>query len=90
MANEYGIVNKSVFDEEKCTKLKETENMKKVYEYTAKRRDIDSNDHVNNLVYLEFAYDAFPENVELNFDNVEIYYKKQIKFRRDCFCILFK
>lgn len=89
MCKEYGIVPKSVFEEE-CDKLKEGENMQKVYEYIARRRDIDSNQHVNNIVYLDFAYDAFPENVDLNFDNVQIFYKKQIKLRREYICILLK
>ena len=46
--------------------------MKKVYEYTAMKRDLDANHHVNNVNYLELAYEAFPEDVE-------ICYKRQIK-----------
>ncbi len=83
MANEYGIVEKSVFKEEPTGRLKPEEDMQKVYEYTAKRRDIDSNHHVNNVNYLEFAYDAFPKELNIDFKNVEIYYKKQIKLRRN-------
>lgn len=78
MIEGYGLVDKKVFEEEFSGKLKELDNMKKVYEYTARRRDIDVNHHVNNVVYLEFAYDAFPQNISLDFNNVEIYYKKQI------------
>ena len=83
MMNKYGIVPKSVFREEITGKLKTDENEKKIYEYTAARRDIDSNHHVNNVMYLEFAYDAFPDNIELDFNNIEIYYKRQIKIRRN-------
>lgn len=79
MANDYGIISKSAFEEEITGKLKLPENQEKVYEYTATRRDIDSNHHVNNVMYLEFAYNAFPENMDLDFNNFEIYYKKQIK-----------
>lgn len=53
--------------------------MKKVYDYTAMRRDLDANHHVNNVNYLELAYEAFPEGVTLDFNNIEICYKRQIK-----------
>ena len=79
MASEYGMVSKSVFEEDLNGKLMLDEIGDKIYEYTATRRDIDSNNHVNNVSYLDIAYDAFPANLSLNFDNLEIYYKKQIK-----------
>lgn len=80
MVNKYGKVSKSVFNEELSGKLQESENLEKVYEYTAERRDIDVNHHVNNVIYLELAYNALPENIQLEFENCEIYYKRQIKF----------
>ncbi len=79
MVDEYGIVEKQAFDEEISGKLKEPEDMQKIYEYTAKRRDIDVNHHVNNVVYLELAYDALPEDISVDFNNLEIFYKKQTK-----------
>lgn len=79
MANEYGLVQKSVFKEELTGKLVPEEYIEKVYEYTARRRDIDANHHVNNIIYLEMAYDAFPQELSIDFQNLEIYYKKQIK-----------
>jgi len=79
MAEEYDGNPKSVFEEEIVSKLKPTDNMEKICEYTAKRRDIDVNHHVNNVNYLEIAYEAFPEGTNIKFDNLEIYYKKQIK-----------
>lgn len=82
MANEYEIVPKSVFEEEIKGRLKPEENMIKTHEYTARRGDIDANHHVNNVNYLEFAYDVFPEDIKVDFGNIEIYYKKQIKLRR--------
>lgn len=90
MANEYEIVSKSVFQEDIKGRLKPEENMIKTHEYTARRRDIDTNHHVNNVNYLEFAYDAFPENTKVDFNNIEIYYKKQIKLRRNSINMLLK
>ena len=89
LKEDYKIIEKAVFEEEVSGKLKPEENMEKVYEYTGARRDIDANHHVNNVVYLELAYDAFPDNVDFNFNNIEIHYKKQIKLRRNSRNILF-
>lgn len=79
MIDDYGKVEKQVFNGNLVGKLQEPENMKKVYEYTAERRDIDTNHHVNNIVYLEYAYNALPEDININFNDIEIYYKKQIR-----------
>ena len=45
------------------------------------KRDIDTNHHVNNLNYLDFAYDAIPDDIYFNsnFKNVEIMYKLEAK-----------
>lgn len=79
LVEDYGMVDKSAFDEEISGKLKESENSEKIYEYTASRRDIDTNHHVYNVNYLDISYDALPKEVGTTFDNIEIYYKKQIK-----------
>lgn len=74
-------VDKSVFKEKFVEKLKEPENSNPIYEYTIQRRDIDTNHHVNNLNYLDYAYQALPEVVysNMNFSNVEIMYKHESK-----------
>jgi medium-chain acyl-[acyl-carrier-protein] hydrolase len=74
-------VDKSVFEEKFVEKLKEPENSNFIYEYTIQRRDIDTNHHVNNLNYLDYAYQALPEAVysNTNFSNVEIMYKHEAK-----------
>ena len=53
-----------------------------VKEYSIQRRDIDVNKHMNNIAYLELAYEILPENVynENMFKNVRITYKKEVKF----------
>ena len=78
--NTFGEYNSSVFDTEVIDKEKEPESSKFVYDYQIKRRDIDTNHHVNNLYYLDFAYDTLPKDFwEVSFDNIEIIYKKQIR-----------
>lgn len=79
--SKYTHVDKHVFDIPMKEKLKEPENSKLVSKYTVCRRDIDTNHHVNNLNYLDFAYEALPEDIFLDFDfkNVEIMYKHEAK-----------
>ena len=74
-------IDKSVFEEKFNEKLKEPENSNFVYEYQIQRRDIDTNNHVNNLNYLDYAYQALPEDIffNINFSNVEIMYKHESK-----------
>lgn len=59
-------------------KLQEPSTYQSVYEYTVSRRDIDINEHMHNLNYIDVAYEALPKEVYENnmFDDVEIMYKK--------------
>lgn len=62
-------------------KLKAPESPELTTLYTVKRRDIDPFGHVHNTYYLDFAYEALPEEVynKRLFDNIRISYKKEIK-----------
>lgn len=75
----YGPVDKMVFDCE-IEKLKEpqTEILRR-FDYTVLRRDLDTNNHVNNLNYIDFAIEALPNDVYENnvFKDVNVMYKKQ-------------
>ena len=85
--NTFGEYNFSVFDTEVNDKEKEPEGSNFVYNYKIKRRDIDTNHHVNNLYYLDYAYDSLPKNLwNVPFDNIEIIYKKQIKLNDTIKC----
>ena len=88
MRNAYGVLEKKVFDVDINEKIKEPENSFFVYEYTIQRRDIDTNNHVNNLCYLDFAYEALPDDVyyNLNSSTTEIIYKKEIKYKDKIKC----
>ena len=43
---------------------------------------------VNNLCYLDFAYETLPEDVynNLNVSNIEVLYKKEIKYKDTIKC----
>lgn len=74
---------------EKIKKLKEPLNFSHSCEYKVKRFDIDINQHVHNLNYLNLAYEALPDEIyygkELN--NVRIMYKHQIKLDDNIKCL---
>ena len=79
--------DKSVFPEEiKDIEYEEDYIFKK--EYYIQRRDIDINEHMHNLSYLDMAYEILPDDIYKNkiFDNVRIVYKKEIVYGENIEC----
>lgn len=85
----YHPETKSVMPDYDFKKLSEPENFSNEYIYKTERRDIDVNDHMHNLNYLDLAYETLPENIYLNtkFNNIEIMYKKAIKLGDTSKCL---
>lgn len=77
LLSKYESEDKCVFGAFDINKLKEPESYSNVYEYIVTRRDIDINNHMHNLYYLDLAYNALPQDVYENnsFDDFEIMYK---------------
>ena len=78
----YEVYKKSVFSEPLDEKPKIPDNLKLNFTYTIQRRDIDTNGHVNNLHYIDYALETLPEEVYYSnvFNNIDIHYKKEIKY----------
>ena len=57
-------------------------------DYCVQRRDIDINQHMNNLSYLDMAYEILPEDIYNNkvFNNIRIVYKKEILYGENVEC----
>lgn len=72
----YTEYDKMVFEED-FPKLKEPGDLEYTYNHVIQRRDIDTNGHVNNIKYLELAYEALPKEVydKINFKNIDVMYK---------------
>lgn len=89
MIEKYEPEEKTAFDYKTNEKLKEPQQYSSKLDYKILRSDIDINEHVHNLNYIDFAYEVLPEKIyksdELN--NIEIMYKKQIKFDDDIVCL---
>lgn len=83
-----GTVDKNVFDNSINEKIKIPSNLNLNFTYTIQRRDIDTNGHVNNLHYIDFALETLPEDIYNNndFNNLEIIYKKEIKYKEKINC----
>ncbi len=77
--SKYPCTDKHVFTKTFNEKLVEPEGSIFVKDYIVLQRDLDTNHHVNNLNYLDFAYEALPVNVSNNFTDVEIMYKSEAK-----------
>lgn len=75
----YGTVDRKVFGTE-ISRLKQPDSeFTNRFDYTILRRDIDTNNHVNNSNYLLFACEALPDDVynNMQFKNIEVMYRKQ-------------
>lgn len=84
----YTSINRTGFDLPMTEKLKEPTDSVLTFEYIVQRRDVDTNHHVNNLFYLDYAYEALPEEIFFNNDfmNVEIMYKHESKLGETVKC----
>lgn len=78
-------ITKSVFEDPFKGKINVPDNLKLNFSYTTQRRDIDTNGHVNNLNYIDFALETLDEDIFNNhsFDNLEITFKKEIKLKEN-------
>lgn len=85
----YQSEERYVFEEPEIEKLEEFEGYEEKTSYTVKRFDIDINNHVHNINYLNIAYEALPENIynmeELN--NIRIMYKHEITYGNTVSCL---
>ena len=71
-------LDKNVFETLEFDKLEEQQEYEKEIEYLIRKSDIDINNHVHNLNYIDMAYEIL--DTEKEFDNVRILYKKEIKY----------
>lgn len=88
LTEKYYPEDKSVFEEEDFNKLKEPEEFSNSCFYTTNRSDIDINNHLHNLNYLDLAYEALPQEIyeKDEFNNIRITYKREIKLGETVEC----
>lgn len=81
MMKQYNPEDKFVFETEEIEKIVEPESVQSTIDYKIRKADIDVNNHVNNLCYIDIALEAFPGSVNEfnNCEEFEIMYKHQIR-----------
>lgn len=76
----YSPENERVFNDVELKKLTPPTNCEKSFDYAVTRKDLDVNQHVHNLNYLDYAYELLDdESYYDEFNNIEIYYKAESK-----------
>lgn len=89
ITNAYGgITQNQVFQSSFDKKLKIPEELNLNFNYRIQRRDLDTNNHVNNLNYIDYALETLEENIynNITYNNLEIVYKKEIKLNEKINC----
>ncbi len=84
----YQLEEKEVFNIGELEKIKEQEEYSKELIYQVSRRDIDLNNHMHNLYYLDLAYETLPKEVydKRPFNEFRINYKKEVKLEEIIRC----
>lgn len=93
MISLYSSETKKVFENEpEINKLVPPNEFISKQDYVVQRKDIDINHHVNNITYLDIAYEVLPNDVyeNISFDNFEIMYKKGTKLGETIKCFYSK
>lgn len=87
--NAYGEpFTKSVFEDAFKEKINVPEDLTLKFCYSIQRRDIDTNNHVNNLNYIDYALETLDDAIfnKSIFHNLEIIYKKEITPKESIKC----
>lgn len=85
---QYSPEEKHVFDTD-IEKLIEPSVHTHEYNYKVRRCDIDINNHMHNLYYIDLAFEALPQEVYLSntFSDIEVMYKKATLFGEEVKCL---
>ncbi len=75
----YELLDRAVFDQPLPANGKSPAEAEETFSATVGRRDIDTNHHVNNIHYWDYALEALPEEVAAHLPaTVEIVFRRQI------------
>lgn len=68
--NEVGKINSRV----------DINSLKEIYEYKVQKRDVDTNNHMNNIIYLDLALEELEDEKIKDVSNIQIHYKTECKY----------
>lgn len=78
MVNAYGAIDRNPFEGEKIERLKDNDVIENQLEMNVGKRDIDTNNHMNNSKYMEYIIEVLPDNLEIS--EFECIYRKQVVY----------
>lgn len=79
MLEAYQTLNRSVFDGEEVTRIRDNDIIEFEKEFEIGKRDIDTNHHLNNARYFDLISEVLPDDLEIT--EFECAYKKQLKYK---------
>lgn len=85
IAQAYDLTERKVFDTPVCEYP--SDQGEEVYSGVVRKRDIDSNHHVNNRVYLDYANEGINNEQNGRFSEVRIHYRKQLLLGETVKCL---
>lgn len=68
--NEVGKINSKV----------DVSSLKEIYKYKVQKRDVDTNNHMNNIIYLDLALEGLDDESIKNVSSIQIHYKTECKY----------
>lgn len=88
LVEKYSPEDKTVFENSKLAKILVPENFESEKIIDVQRRDIDFNDHVHNLVYIDYALETLPYDIYKNngFKKIRVTYKTSLKENSKAVC----
>ena len=78
MKNAYGFIEKDPFEGEKTERLRDNNIIENEISVSVGKRDIDTNNHMNNSKYMEYIVEVLPDNLEIK--EFECAYRKQTNY----------
>ncbi len=88
LIDQYQPEDKKTFTETKLSKIEIPETCSIEKQIIQRRSDIDFNNHVHNLTYLDYALETLPQELydTLSFKNIRISYKTQLQYGENTIC----
>lgn len=88
MNDMYKVESKSNYEGVKLGRIALPETFESETRIQPRRVDIDFNEHVHNLTYLDYALEALPESVykTSRFKRIRISYKSAVLYGEECIC----
>ncbi len=83
--NEFPIVNREDFNNniEKVNMKFDVNGLNKIYECKIQKRDVDTNNHMNNIIYLDLALEGLEDEDVENISSIQIHYKTECKYNEE-------